>query len=197
MTTATDLQQLDPRPIYLGATAWVTGLLVAVREDQLTLPTPCEEFDVRALSSHLVGTVGRIIAIGEVGSPDAVSPLAPEYDAKTFAQLADRAQVVWADTALLDKPVAAPWGQAPGRVALWGYINEALVHGWDLAVATGQPSEADPSLVEPTAVMVRAILPGEVRVPGTPFTAVVEPRHVAGPTERLANWSGRSAQNWV
>jgi uncharacterized protein (TIGR03086 family) len=190
-------QLIDPRPIYLGATAWVVTLLRAVRADQGALPTPCEEFDVRTLSSHLVGTVGRVIAIAEWGSADSVPPLAPEHDAETFARLAERAQRAWADDALLDKPVTVPWGQAPGREALWGYIGEALVHGWDLAVATGQPSEADPALVEPTAAVVRRFIPAEARVPGVPFSAVVGPRADAGPTERLANWSGRSSQNWI
>lgn len=175
----------------------MTGLLWAVREDQHTLPTPCEEFDVRRLSSHLVGTVGRVIAIAETGSADSVPPLAPQHDADTFARLAERAQQAWADDALLDKPTTVPWGEAPGRQALWGYTGEALVHGWDLAVATGQPSEADPALVEPTAAEVRRFLPAHIRVPGLPFGPVVEPRAQAGSTERLANWSGRSTLRWV
>ncbi len=194
MTATTTPQLVDPRRVYLGATAWVSSLLGALREDQSTLSTPCDEFDVRTLSSHLVGTVGRIIAIAELGSPDSVSPLPPEHDAGTFARLAERAQRAWGDDGLLDKPVTGPWGEVPGRFAVWAYTNEALVHGWDLAVATGQPPEADPALVEPTAAVMRGFLTADARVPGVPFSAVVEPRAEAGPTERLANWSGRSAQ---
>jgi uncharacterized protein (TIGR03086 family) len=190
-------QLIDPRPIYHGATAWVVTLLRSVRADQGALPTPCEEFDVRTLSSHLVGTVGRVIAIAERGSADSVPPLAPEHDAETFARLAEQAQRAWADDALLDKPVAVPWGQVPGREALWGYVGEALVHGWDLAVATGQPCEADSALVEPAAAVVRHFIPVDIRVPGVPFSPVVEPRADAGPTERLANRSGRSSQDWI
>jgi len=197
MTATTTSQLIDPRPVYLGATGWVLGLLRAVREDQHALPTPCEESDVRTLCSHLIGTVGRVIAIAELGSADSVPPLASQHDADTFRRLAERAQQAWADDALLDKPVTVPWGQAPGRQALWGYVGEALVHGWDLAVATGQPSEAGPALVEPTTVEVRCFLPADARMPGVPFSAVVEPRAGAGPTERLANWSGRSTQRWV
>lgn len=197
MPASTASPLIDPRPIYFGATNWVTGLLGAVRDDQRTRPTPCDEFDVQTLASHLVATVARIVAIAELGSPDSVPPLAPEHDSGTFAQLAERAQRAWADDALLDKLVTVPWGEVPGRFALWGYTNEALVHGWDLAVATGQPAEADPALVEPTASVVGRFIPADARVPGVPFSAVVEPRAEAGPTERLANWSGRSALGWV
>ncbi|WP_232318946.1 MULTISPECIES: TIGR03086 family metal-binding protein [unclassified Rhodococcus (in: high G+C Gram-positive bacteria)] len=175
----------------------MTTLLRSVRNDQHALPTPCDEYNVKTLSSRLIGTVGRIIAIAELGSADSVSPIASEHDADTFARLADRAQKAWADDALLDKPVVAPWGESPGRVALWGYTNEALVHGWDLAVATGQPAEADPALVEPTATMQRHILPPAIRVPGVPFSVFIDPRAEAGPTERLANWSGRSSISWI
>jgi len=113
MTATTAPQLIDPRPVYLGATTWVVGLLRAVREDQHALPTPCEEFDVRTLCSHLVGTVGRVIAIAELGSADSVPPLSPKHDATTFARLAERAQQAWANDALLDKPITVPWGQAP------------------------------------------------------------------------------------
>jgi len=73
---------------------------------------------VRTLCSHLIGTVGRVIAIAELGSADSVPPLASQHDADTFRRLAERAQQAWADDALLDKPVTVPWGQAPGRQAL-------------------------------------------------------------------------------
>lgn len=90
MTTATDIAAIDPRPIDLGATEWVTALMKNVSNDQLALPTPCDEFYVRTLQSHLVATVGRLIAIGEFGSPDSVAPLGPDYDAASFARLADQ-----------------------------------------------------------------------------------------------------------
>jgi uncharacterized protein (TIGR03086 family) len=175
----------------------VTSLLREVREDQHPLPTPCDEFDVVTLSAHLIGTVGRIIAIAELGSPESVPPIADVHDADSFARLAERANDVWVDDTLLDRSVVAPWGESTGRLALWAYINEALVHGWDLAAATGQPAEADPALVEPTAAVVAELIPAAIRVPGVPFSAVVEPREDAGSTERLANWSGRSTVDWV
>ena len=66
------------------------------------------------------------------------------------------------------------------------------MHGWDLAVATGQDSEADPELAEAVLAGRAAGRSRPSRAAGhVPFAAVVESAPGAGPTERLANWSGR------
>jgi uncharacterized protein (TIGR03086 family) len=187
-------ENTDPRPSYDRALAWVQTLVESVRRDQLDEPTPCAEFDVRALLGHLVVTVGRAQAIGEGRSPFAVpstlDDVADDAWPATLAEAVAAMRPVWADDALLDKEVTVPWGSVPGRAALWGYVNEALVHGWDLAVATGQPSEADPDVAEAALAGSTAHIPAGMRGEGVPFDAVVEPAPGAGPTERLANWSG-------
>jgi uncharacterized protein (TIGR03086 family) len=105
----------------------------------------------------------------------------------------DKLWSIWSDDTILDRPVTVPWGSVPGRAAIWGYLNETLVHGWDLAVATGQEAEADPDLAETVLAVVRRVIPAEPRGGHMPFAAVVEPAPGAGPTERLANWSGHRA----
>ena len=85
-----------------------------------------------------------------------------------------------------------PWGSVPGAGAIWGYLNETLVHGWDLAVATGQPSEADPDLAGAALAAAQRFIPAGPRGPEVPFGDAVSPAPDAGPTEQLANWSGRT-----
>ena len=92
MTTIDTTQQTDPRDVYFTAAAWVSGLLGAVRNEQLDLPTPCDEFDVRTLAGHLVATVGRLVAIAELGSPDSVSPFSSDHDAASFDELVVQAR---------------------------------------------------------------------------------------------------------
>jgi uncharacterized protein (TIGR03086 family) len=102
---------------------------------------------------------------------------------------------VWAAPAgdgILDREVTAPWGTVPGRAALYGYLNETLVHGWDLAVATGQPVEAPREIAEAALAAAPRTLPAEPRGGHVPFAPPAPPAADAGPTERLANWSGRS-----
>jgi len=190
MTTAT-----DPRPLYRRALLWVTSLLSAVRPDKLDQPTGCEEFDVRALAGHLVATVHRARVIGEGGEPFSVPHVItgiPDNDwAQAYTEFARAMWAVWDDDAKLHATVAAPWGTIPGSAAIWGYLNETLVHGWDLATATGQDPEADPDVVGPLLSIAASIIPAEPRGGRVPFAAVVEPAPDAGPTERLANWNGR------
>lgn len=177
--------EIDPRTSYAGALDWAAAVLAGVREDQLGDRTPCPEFDVDGLGRHLVATVYKIAAIGEGADPTA---LPFEVDGP-LAEARTEYERVWTADAL-DREVRVPWGVAPGRMALWGYVNELLVHTWDIAVATGQPVEAPDGVAEPALAVARMLIPAERE--GFPFAPPVEPAAGAGPTERLANWSGHA-----
>ena len=194
MSNHTDLVT-DPRPLYLRALAWTHDRIDAVRPDQLTAPTPCAEFDVRALLGHLVATVERAKVIGEGGDPFSVPLVITGVGdggwAEAYAEATAKMWSIWADDGRLDAEVTAPWGTIPGRTAMLGYLNETLVHGWDLTVATGQPSEADADLASAVLALAERIIPAEPRGGHVPFAPPVKPAPDVGPTERLANWSGR------
>lgn len=187
----------DPRPLYRRALLWVHSLLAGIGPEQLTRPTPCPEFDVRNLLGHLVATVDRVRTIGEGGEvfavPHVVTGVPDDGWADAFVAATEKMWTVWDDDARLDTSVSAPWGTVPGRAAIWGYLNETLVHGWDLAVATGQDAEADPELAQAALAIAEQLIPAEHREATVPFGPVVAPAASAGPTERLANWSGHCA----
>ena len=191
MTTNT-----DPRLHYRTTLAWVRTLADGVPADRLADPTPCAEWDVRGMLGHLVATVDRVRVIGEGGDPQTtprvVEGIADDGWADALAAAQDKMTAVWADDAVLDALVTVPWGRVPGRAAVWGYIREALVHGWDLAVATDQDVEAGRATAEAALAVTRQVMPAEPRGGPIPFAAPVEPRPGAGPTEQLANWCGRA-----
>ncbi|RVW00570.1 TIGR03086 family protein [Rhodococcus xishaensis] len=190
MTQATT----DPRPLYREALAWATELIAGVRRDQLTASTPCTEFDVRALLGHHVAGVEIARIIGEGGDPSAaptiVTGISDDDFVAAYRSATDRMLPAWTDDRL-DAEVTAPWGTVPGRVAIWVYIIETLVHGWDLATATGQPAESRPELAEAVLAVAQHAIPAEPRGGQMPYGPVVTPSAQAGPTEQLANWSGR------
>jgi uncharacterized protein (TIGR03086 family) len=186
----------DPRPRYRDTLAWVRALADAVPADRLADPTPCTEYDVRDLLGHLVAGVERARVIGEGGDPQSMPSIVIGVPDESWADALSTAEAkmatAWADDSLLDALVTVPWGRVPGRAAVWGYVSEALVHGWDLAVATGQEPEADPGTAEAVLAEMQRVLLAEPRGGPVPFGAPVSPLPGAGPTERLANWCGHA-----
>jgi uncharacterized protein (TIGR03086 family) len=185
----------DPRQVYARAIAQTEPIVAAVEPSQLGLPTPCTQYDVRALLSHMVGGMNRVATAGETG--DALATVAradgvPDHGwLAAYRAAAAQAQAAWADDAKLDAVVKLPWGTMPGRIAVSGYVQELLTHAWDLAKATGQPTEGDAELAAWTLVLARRILPPEPRGGDVPFGPVVRVPPDAGPYAQLAAWLGR------
>ncbi|SDR82962.1 TIGR03086 family protein [Friedmanniella luteola] len=185
----------DPRPALARTQAWIVGLLATVTPEQLALPTPCTEFDVAALVRHLYGVADRVEALGH-GQPAASVPAfaeaLPDDLAAGYRERAARSQAAWADDAALSRVVVAPFGPLPGAQVVGVYVSEQLTHGWDLAVATGRPAEADADLAALAERSIRAVLDPLPRGGPVPFGPAVAPSADAGPTARLAAYLGRS-----
>jgi uncharacterized protein (TIGR03086 family) len=183
----------DPRVIFERAVAQTESIIAAVRPEQAGLATPCPEWDVRTLLSHMVGGVTRLALVGEGADALSLPPFAGTGDdwAAEYLAAGERAAAAWADDAKLDAVFAVPWGKVPGRVAVAGYVREVLAHGWDLAVATGQETERDQELGAFALELSRRSLPAEGRE-GIPFGPVVPAPAGAGAYARLAAWLGRA-----
>jgi uncharacterized protein (TIGR03086 family) len=134
---------MDTTTVDLGAAAAEVARVVAgVRDEQLGDPTPCEGRSVAAQLDHLVGlTLAFRLAAEKTpaeGAPSAsADALAADWRDRLPAQLdalaeAWRSPEAWEGTAVAGGvEMPAP---AMGVVAL----DELVVHGWDVAVATGQ-----------------------------------------------------------
>ncbi|GAA3578529.1 TIGR03086 family metal-binding protein [Microlunatus spumicola] len=183
----------DLRPSLHAAQLWVADLLGAVGPEGLDGATPCTAFDVEALVKHLFGVADRVVAMG-AGRPAESVPASvatlPDDVVGAYRAHVEEGRAAWADPASLGRLVEAPFGLVPGAAVLGVYLAENLTHGWDLATATGQDPEADAALVAAAYATMRQILPAAGR-DGFPFDPPVEPAADAGPTERLANWTGR------
>jgi uncharacterized protein (TIGR03086 family) len=125
----------------------------SVRPDQLAAPTVNEGWDVAELLSHIVygnRWVPPLVSgqsIEEVGDRlegDQLGndPLAA-YDAS-----AEPAAAAFEAPGALDAQCAVSYGPVPGSVYAGHRFIDVLIHGWDLAVATGQDPTLDPALVE-------------------------------------------------
>jgi uncharacterized protein (TIGR03086 family) len=185
----------DPREFHRRALAQTETIVAAVAPGQLSLPTPCTDFDVRALLGHVVGAMTRHAVVGEGGDGMAVRPhvdgIPDDGWLDAYHAARTRVTAAWADDAKLDALVEVPFGQVPGRMAVSSYVQEILTHGWDLAKATGQPTELDPELATWMLTISRRILPPERRGGDIPFAPPVPVPPNAGPYTQLAAWLGR------
>jgi uncharacterized protein (TIGR03086 family) len=189
-------ENIDSRPFYRAALAWARDVAAHVPADRMADKTPCTEWNVRELLGHLVATVDRARVVGEGGDPNPMPRVVTGVEDDGWTDALDVAEArmaaVWADDARLDAPVTVPWGRVPGRAAVWGYAREALVHGWDLAVATDQDVEADPVIAAAVLAEAKRTIPASPRGGPIPFAPPAEPRPGSGPTEELANWCGHA-----
>lgn len=185
----------DFRSDLAAAQEWVAGLMAAIRPAQWSAPTPCPDFDVRALLEHLSCHPAKLVATA-TGADPRLLPARADIDGnrpgEDYLERSSAALDRWADDALLTRTLIAPWGEAPGGLAVGGYLMETVAHGWDLAVSIGRPAEADPALVAKAQAIAERALSDAFRGPGSPFGPRVEPPAAAGPTERLAAFLGRS-----
>jgi len=184
---------MDPRLLFGRALDQSERLVACTRPEHLADPTPCTDFDVRALLGHTVAVLRRIAHVGRGGDPSDIPHVITDVDdwAATFRK--DRADVdaVWTDDALLDTELTLPWGTMPGRVALTAWAQEFTVHAWDLAQATGRTAELDPGLGEIALDIAQRVVPAEPRGGPVPFGPVVSVGPDADTYTRLAAHLGR------
>jgi uncharacterized protein (TIGR03086 family) len=124
--------------------------------DEWSRPTPCTDWNVRALVNHVVGedrwtkplVDGRTIA--EVGDAFDGDLLGEDPKASAIAAAEE------ALTAVAERfPAGGRVHLSYGEEEIGEYVSQLaadhLIHGWDLAVATGQDRNLDPELVAEVA----------------------------------------------
>jgi uncharacterized protein (TIGR03086 family) len=155
-------------------------LLDHVHPDQLSLATPCPDWDLAALVDHVVATPERFLTMMRGGQPDWSTT--PEHVTEAwgprFRVAADDLIHCWHQSAG-EAPVPADWQGA-----------ELAVHTWDLATALGFPlSRLDPEVAERGLAFLRANLTPDNR--GPVFDAEQAAPDDAAPYDRLAAFAGR------
>lgn len=122
-------------------------VLRGVRDDQLTLATPCAEYDVQGLLDHLFQVIINFQVLAAKGESDFGATVEPLGD--------DRRERLNTEIAKLIKAWGAPGAEdgvtggmkMPARTVGAMALGDLTVHSWDLARATGQPYEPDAAVV--------------------------------------------------
>jgi uncharacterized protein (TIGR03086 family) len=136
------------------ATRTLTNLIRNVRDDQLGWPTPCSDTSVADLIDHVDGLSRAFTAAATKAklegdqrpTPDG-SRLGTDWRPRLAQRLATLAQA-WDRSDAWTGMTQAGGQDLPGELAGVIALNEVLVHGWDIAVASGQSFTCKPDLVE-------------------------------------------------
>ena len=137
------------------ATNTLTGLVEAVRDEQLTAPSPCADMMIGDLLDHVDGLAWAFTAAatktlpadGGPGPSADASRLGEDWRPRIRERLANLARA-WRDPAAWAGTTQAGGFTMPAQVAGLVALNEVVVHGWDLAAASGQRFDCEPSLLE-------------------------------------------------
>ena len=131
-----------------------TGRIVSsIAADRWHAATPCAGWDARALVNHLVS--GNLWA-AELAAGGTIEGVGSRLDgdllgddpAAAYADSAAAAAAAFGRPGALDAACAVSYGPVPGSVYAGHRFLDVLVHGWDLAAATGQDYTLDPELVQ-------------------------------------------------
>ena len=180
------------------ATQQMTQILAAVPDDALDAPTPCEGMTVGQLVGHVDGfaQVFTYSARKELGEMTATPPnpddadLGPGWQDRAGGHLAALGQAWQAEDAW-DGMTQAGGVDLPGSVAGRVVLDELVVHGWDLARATGQPFDPDDAYLTEIEAMVRQLRgDNQGEMPGL-FRPVIAVPDDASRLERVLGLTGR------
>lgn len=160
------------------------AVLQRLTEKDLARPTPCTEYTVGDVGQHLVRSMvllasvaGEQIDTAATGTPDTA-----------VAATAEAALAAWRRRGL-DGSVAVGHSVLPASLAVEIIPLELLVHGWDIAQATGQSIDASPEVASYLLDRAQELITPDKR--GRSFAAQVPVRPEATALQRLIAFTGR------
>jgi uncharacterized protein (TIGR03086 family) len=163
-------------------TQW-TGSKIAAASDKLDDTTPCEAWDVRTLINHMIDTQHFFTAKArgeDAPFPTATPPaLIGDDPVATYEETRQETLRAHREPGVLDKT-----GPMLGIA-----LCDQLIHGWDLATATGQDATMPEDLAEAAFATIDGRLTDEQR--GDSFKAAVDIPDDASVQDRLLAYTGR------
>jgi len=181
--------------LLAGAVRYALSACALAEPAELAAPTPCAEWDVRALLWHLAESVAELESGLRTGSLDDSrhqGRLPGDAGADALEVLRDRAAGLLGacyDGGPAERFVVVGGLPLPaGIVACTGAV-EIAVHGWDVSAALGRGGAIPPWLATRLLVLCPLLVAGRegLFAPAVP----ISPR--AGPGDRLLGYLGRDA----
>ena len=160
------------------------AVLWPLTEDDLSRPSPCTEYTVGEVGQHVVRSMVLLASVaGDPAAGAAAGSLEEQVAVTTEAALA-----AWRRRGL-DGTVAVGRSTLPATLAVEIIPMELLVHGWDVARATGQQIDVPPEVADHLLGRARELVTEDKR--GRSFAAEVPAGPQASALQRLIAFTGR------
>lgn len=184
-------------PDLTPATGTLARVVAGIGDDQLGAPTPCRGMTVADVLDHVDGLCLAFTAAA-AKEPDAGrqapvadgSRLGTDWRTRIPGRLAHLA-AAWRDERAWAGMTRAGGIDMPGEIAGTVAIDEVVVHGWDVAVATGRDYSCEEELLQAAYGFAQAAVARDPQ--GTPglFGAPVPVPDGAPLLHRLLGLTGR------
>ena len=127
--------------LYRQAATWSIDKINGAT-DKLDAKTPCDEWDVRTLLNHILDTQHYFVAAAQGKDAAPPSPTPPsiisDQPARDFETARDQLVGLYGDPEVLKK----------GEMGIGIAFSDMLIHGWDVATATGQDATMPDGLAQ-------------------------------------------------
>lgn len=171
----------------------VNDVVDRIEPDQLDNPTPCSQFTVRDVLDHML-VLGGAFAFafrGEEAPTIEPPPRDGRVPAAEFRNTMDGLLDAVRSPGAMNRTVASPMGEMPGETFARLVAFDGLVHGWDLARATGQEYRIADTVVANVDQFARGAITDGMR-DGDTFKAATTPPDGTTRLEQLVAFSGRT-----
>lgn len=190
MTARDPIDQLSRALDQAGA------VIANLRPEDAACPTPCRAWDLRALVNHVVHDV-RLFTAMATGAPwePQDNDVIGDNWAGAFNDSARSLLATWKHPGALEATVQLPFGEYSGNWRVGQQVSDLAVHAWDIAKATGQPTDLDPEIGEYSLAWARNNLLPKFRgdeASGLAFGPEVRVPVDALLYDRLAGFFGRA-----
>ena len=166
----------------------LTERIAAVPGDGRDQPSPCEGWTARDLVGHLIDVHGRFL--GLVGREPVDHPSVDDDPLAAWSAVRDQVQADLDDPDRAAEEYDGRFGRSSFAAAVDGFVCfDLVVHGWDLARATGQDDTIGRDEVERIGAMVTAM--GPTMLENGVIQQPVDPPPDASPQDRLLCALGR------
>jgi uncharacterized protein (TIGR03086 family) len=171
------------------------AILGNIDQTDLGGSTPCASWTVSDLVNHIVGGQFFFATAARGDQPSgeqkdyAAGDFRADFDEGSAATLA-----AFNEDGVMERIVHLPFGDMPGSVFMGVAATDTFVHGWDLARATGQPTDLKPELAASLLATVGPLLPETARGEDgkAPFAPEQQAPDGASNADRLAAFLGRT-----